>query len=762
MQKPLFMVTVFLAGAWAADGQNRTTETQTLHFPSKVVAQGQSRQRLARAYERLCSPPLDSSEFVLSDLHFHLKRRFTEYSGDISGRMLGALSEAQGLLDKDTPLLATLVQEIPQYQKADGHFGAEQDLAHEVNQKRDMPILWGNGRMLLALAQHCRRQGDSKLLATARSLGDYIISTRPYFGKEENFTRVGGVYASGFTTCYPSLIDGLVALGQVSGESKYYDEARFIGRLSLLDRSFEQHHSHGRLSAYRGMLDLDRLTGKKEFTDSVVQGCRTIADDLMLPTGGVTEVFDRAGHYDEGCSEADWIRVNLLLWQATGQNGYLDTAEMTLRNHLLPTQFGNGGFGHHVFRSLHDGRHVYPGGGIGNEASEAYWCCSMHATQLLAELVRWGVLRREDAVCVTWLSEVIADVPLNETADVSAGQGAATVSTRQVDQFTWTVAVSSEQAGSFKLRLRVPGWAKSIMIDGRKCVARDGWTELAWRGGRGRTWQVKFDDTLRLAGPYGQQQKSGEPVRIFAGPDLYCLPDAWIAQGLLDADAVPAVLLPEDAAGAQAIAAVVKADDGTWQQARLVPMSQRPLGACRYLFHVGRMPRAAFDDRAAKAKPMPQPGKPLVLRSASEGAWTTYFSGKEVASFENRWHESPEVVAYAQPGRAVLAIKARTAGRSAGLIGTAQCGDVLYGTDAASWQVTPCPPDMPSEWLTDPDATLPDADRPVELGSVGIAPWCYIPGHFTGTPARWIWAQQTAPAGGDTDWLFRLVFDVPQ
>src|SRR5690606_31290925 len=119
-----------------------------------------------------------------------------------------------------------------------------------------MPILWGNGRLLRAMAEHLRRTGDPALRQAAVALGDYVIATRPYYGKPENFEAVGGTFASGFTTCYPSLIDGLVQLGISTGEQRFFDEARFIAKLSLADADFEKRHSHGRLTAYRGMLEL--------------------------------------------------------------------------------------------------------------------------------------------------------------------------------------------------------------------------------------------------------------------------------------------------------------------------------------------------------------------------------------------------------------------------------------------------------------------------------------------------------------------------
>ena len=52
---------------------------------------------------------------------------------------------------------------------------------------------------------------------------------------------------------------------------------------------------------------------------------------------------------DEGCGLADWIVVNLMMYQATGEERYLDDAEHTLVNHFFANQFHTGGFGHRSF-----------------------------------------------------------------------------------------------------------------------------------------------------------------------------------------------------------------------------------------------------------------------------------------------------------------------------------------------------------------------------------------------------------------------------
>jgi len=40
---------------------------------------------------------------------------------------------------------------------------------------------------------------------------------------------------------------------------------------------------------------------------------------------------------DEGCAEADWLRLNLSLWRLTGQDRYLDAAEAAYRRAYCST-----------------------------------------------------------------------------------------------------------------------------------------------------------------------------------------------------------------------------------------------------------------------------------------------------------------------------------------------------------------------------------------------------------------------------------------
>lgn len=722
-----------------------------LKLPAESEAQGASRALLEHAYGRLCAPPLGDIEFVLSDIGFQFTRRFTEYSGDVSGRMLGALTAAEQVLRREGGMSKELAARIPSYQQSDGHFGAPQNLQEQVNQARDMPILWGNGRILLAMAERCRQSDDPVLLEAAKRLGDYVLSTRPYYGLRENFERVGGKEASGFTTCYPSMIDGLVALAGVTGDPKYADEARFIARLSLIDQEFKGHHSHGRLITYLGMLDLDRLAETPEFTPAVMAGCRRVCDEMILPTGGVTEMSDRAYDRDEGCSEADWIRVNLFLWRDTGDTEYLDRAEFALRNHLLAMKFSNGGFGHGTFKALRQGDALWPGARIMNYVSDSYWCCSMHGTQLLADAATYAVTAESNNIYVNWLSEV------SSVLDFDGRK--VTVRTEQVSPVLWKVSLEGDAAGLI-LRLHLPAWTAQMSMNGAAQEASGGWVDIPLEGSEARTFTVEFPDGIRLAGPYAEPVQENAPARIFAGPDLYCLAEPLLDKGLLTDDAVPSIVLAADKPdpATRRIPVLVEGANGKFQHAVLEPVLGRTPGACRVLFAVRRVSPAEYDALAAAAVPaITDPGKRIEVLFSSDKSYEVYLNGEQIFG-GGGWAEAPRVTAYARPGVNQIAVRTPAGIQVPGLIGLIITeGDALT-TQPSDWLLFPCGESPSPALLT--GAEKPEALPIKDFGGFGAEPWKHTPAHFASTPARWIWSESNAPQGGNNYLLFLREFSL--
>jgi hypothetical protein len=100
----------------------------TLLDPKTVQLGGSLGQALDRGVRRLGQEPF-TTDWLLADVSFKMDRIFTNYSGDASGRFveLAALTSPAGQLSP--PTFGPVISAITSYQKADGHFGLDIDLA---------------------------------------------------------------------------------------------------------------------------------------------------------------------------------------------------------------------------------------------------------------------------------------------------------------------------------------------------------------------------------------------------------------------------------------------------------------------------------------------------------------------------------------------------------------------------------------------------------------------------------------------------------
>jgi DUF1680 family protein len=360
-------------------------DAPTLAAPEAARLAGPWAAAQALNADRLAQAPLDKTEFILDDVALKEHRKFAEYSGDISGRWIGAAAFLAPQFPKPFAAFPAVMAGFPLYQKADGHFGADQHLP-QIERGRDMPILWGNGRLLIGLVEVYGRTGDPSALALAKRLGDYFVTTDPVYDKPENIRGVGGSYSDGFVTCYFSCIEGMVGVARVTKDQRYLDEAKRIAALATTITNFDGLHSHGRLCAVRGFADLYALTGERRWRDSAERDWQVFASRHLLPTGGVKESLDQKCNRDEGCAEADWLRLNLSLWRLTGEGRYLDTAERSLKNHFIYQQFPNGGSGHRFLHQINGQPVAFKG-----LSEEAWWCCGEHWARAMVAVARSAV-----------------------------------------------------------------------------------------------------------------------------------------------------------------------------------------------------------------------------------------------------------------------------------------------------------------------------------------------------------------------------------
>ena len=348
----------------------------TLASPSDAELGGALGEALQRGVERLSQDPY-TADWVLADVSLKVGRIFTNYSGDVSGRFLelAALTSSRG---RFLPaVLSNIVESITSYQRPDGHFGCEVDLAKPlVKNAPPILLLWGNARLLIGLVTAARELNDAKLLAAAKRLGDYYVNTANQLcatNREAEY-HSSGTYGESYTCCYFPAIEGLTMLYRATKDERYLQQAQ---RMEKFFRKFDElpiDHSHGNLCVWRSILDLYEITGDRSYLDRArAKWDAAVNGGFVWPIGGVGEHWYTFFNRDEGCSESDWLRFNLDLWRLTGGVRYLEMAERLLENQYAANQCANGGFGVRRF----DGD---TGGPIGTSGGLEEWnfCCSFH------------------------------------------------------------------------------------------------------------------------------------------------------------------------------------------------------------------------------------------------------------------------------------------------------------------------------------------------------------------------------------------------
>ena len=380
-----------------------------LSAPREVELSGAPGQALERGLARLGQDPY-STEWLLADVSFKVNRIFTNYSGDVSGRFLELASLTHGR--HPLPTLVPVSTTIARYQKPDGHFGVDIDLAKPLAKNSPpIPMLWGNARLLVGLVTAAQELKDPHLLAAARKLGDFYVNTAGQLctSRREAEYRASGTYGDSYTCCYFPAMEGLAMLSQATKDKRYLEQAQRIAEMFWKFDALPIDHSHGNLCAWRSILLLYESTGDRTYLDRArAKWSAAVKGGFVWPIGGIGEHWYPSYSVDEGCSESDWLRFNLDLWRWTGQTRYLDMAERLLENQYPLNQYVNGGYGCSHFEGDASGPMA-----IDKAPEEWPFCCSFHGPLGLHFLKAYLAAGSDQGIYVNF--------PYSFTAPVKAG-----------------------------------------------------------------------------------------------------------------------------------------------------------------------------------------------------------------------------------------------------------------------------------------------------------------------------------------------------
>ena len=419
------------------------------------------------------------------------------WGGDQYGRWLPAVALSDQYLGAQRDLPGDELQAFLRTQDASGMFGEA---------PTSMTLWWGAGRALIGLVEYWEIAREAQVLQAARRLGDLYLEAFPLAAARRNDQPGATHYQSG--------IEGLVALWRVTGQGSYLSLAERI--METIDPEFgepwgqqHRHHTHGYLCALRGVLDIYAATGEPSRIRFVRRCWDHILARHMWVTGGISEVSTNPfEHRDETCSVADWLRLSLRLWQATGESRYMEVAEHTLINHLYFGQDYCGGFCQ--YRSLQD----QPTGVYRD--SLAWYCCSMHGQRALLEAVRNIYTWDATGIDINLFHDSTAQVRLPSHGDVALEQ-----KTRWPHEVH--VEIRPETEEPFQVRLRIPHWSRTSRVslngDELECEGTAGLVTLdrVWRPGD--TLQLRLDPAFRLVpeGTHGISAPDGSPRRGVPG-----------------------------------------------------------------------------------------------------------------------------------------------------------------------------------------------------------------------------------------------------
>jgi DUF1680 family protein len=436
--------------------------------------------------------PAYTQEFLLEDLRGQPGRRFTNFSGDLSGRWIGALAASSASFGDQFPALDEFVKKALPLQHPEGYFGKSFNPEHPGDD--DLALLWGNGRLLVGLMEYHALRRDPAALTAARRLGDFLVGIGPRFNSQQVADDFGAGHFATSYICWTQQTEGLAALYAETKEAKYRE---LCADISARMARRPGDHVHGYLCSVRGALALYEATKDKAHLDLVVGAWNDICNsgDILI-TGGVPEAWSPKKKRTEGCAECDWLRLNLALYRATGDEKYLAMAESMLFNEFAMNQFATGDFGHAVLYEDFTPEMV---------EVRAWWCCTLHGLRAFAD-VNDNVFRQS-------AGDIVYDLPLDgrfksqstimEARSYLATEGKVRITVQNM-------------MGGESLVVRKPAWAAAVVLE-KNGLRLDDLRVAKLVTGDEIVAQYKMN--LRAQGADGMQSRPGRKALYF-GPWL--------------------------------------------------------------------------------------------------------------------------------------------------------------------------------------------------------------------------------------------------
>ena len=399
------------------------------------------------------------------------------------------------------------------FQKPNGYLStyAHEDLLRQHPESDDFEQhwcfnIWGRKYTLWALVELHKATGDARCLAGAEKMGDHLVGQLRRLGVAlENTGSWAGISSLSILRPllelyrlvpkpeYRALANAIVAAtdvreGATPAMNVVFDALSgrpvrsWFRKPMLLAKAYEL------MSYFEGVADYHRLTGDRRALDAAVAFWEHLRAEELNPLRSVG-YFDhflggrrRVNGMTELCDVVHWIRLSRELWLLTGETKYLDAIEEAFYNAFLAGVSHDGAWGAHIIRS-HGTRHLAAPAQTGMTLHQ---CCP---DNMLRAFYDWAETTADIAADGAW------DVNVYSDADIALPGARIEIRGNYPVSAEFRLRIVAERDGT--LRLRVPAWAPSLVVDGVERTPESGRVSLAVPAGE-RTFALAFDMTPRL------------------------------------------------------------------------------------------------------------------------------------------------------------------------------------------------------------------------------------------------------------------------
>ncbi len=427
------------------------------------------------------------------------------------------------------------------------------------------------GHMLEAAVAHYQVTGDKAFLDIAVKNADLICSV---FGPGKRTDPPG----------HQEIEIGLCKLYRATGDGKYLDAAKFFldqrGRkgnrgpngagglygpysqdhIPVTEQTEAVGHSVRAAYMYTGMADVAALTGNTEYIQAIDTIWTDIVNTKLYITGGIGAAGGHEGFggryelpnltaYCETCASFANIFWNHRMFLMHGDAKYLDILERTLYNAALSGISMNGDRFFYPNPLESTGRH---------ERSPWFGCacCPSNVARFIPSVPGYAYACRGDDVYVN----------LFISGDATVATAGSKVRLSQTTEYPWkgrvSISVEPEQAGTFGVCVRIPGWARnepvpsdlyrfqgdaperaSLKVNGQQVspAVEQGFARIERQWQKGDTIELDLPMPVRRITAHPEVKTNQGKVALQRGPLVFCL------EGHDNDGQVLGLVIPDDA-----------------------------------------------------------------------------------------------------------------------------------------------------------------------------------------------------------------------